>query len=163
MKRKRVNESREIFIKLLRSEFGVPSSGSIIKYSDIDKVLGFSRSGSLKPKWYSVVGSWKKELKTMHNIVTKNIINVGIEVLDGPKRINQAGSKYTTGLKRIGECYDISSNTSISDLSKEEKQKRDHLVMSSGRIIMMAEKMENKIKAPDRQIRNVLSPLTASI
>lgn len=96
MARKKKNESHQPYLDDLKSTFGIPIQGSVILYSDIDSILGFSRAiidekgrrfnDSL---WLSIIKKWRDELETKHNVILKVITNVGYECISLP-----SGSKW---------------------------------------------------------------------
>lgn len=146
------NQSLEPYVELLRQRFGIPQPGTIIFYPLIDQVLTEVRSmrnGHWRCSnqfWYSVVGKWRRELESKHNIVTKAIINVGIKVLLDDERITYAGDYFVQGARKIKRCHEIASKTSSANLNQEFKDIQVYYIKTSKGILVKIAKTSKNSK-----------------
>ena len=147
------NQSLEPYVDLLRKAFGVPQSGTLIPYVDICRVLNegrCTRNGYWRctnTRWYAIVGKWRGELDSKHNVVTKAKINVGIEVLPDNKRIIHAGDIFAKGIRNIKKCHSIASRTHSANLDNEHKELQVFYVKTSKGILVKTATASKKSKA----------------
>jgi len=111
-------------VKLLMDTFGVPAVGQVVKYADIAAVL---RVDVRSNRWRTVTWQWRKQLEAdPHNILLQAEDGCQFRVMNPSQRIYSALSTQRNGFKQIFRGSSIAARTEASDLTEEERRKRDH-------------------------------------
>lgn len=138
--------STEPEVNELIEKLGVPSPGAQISYAQIEAIIGAKKGSG---RWSSVITSWRKRLDRQYNLLLLAVPNEGFQVMTGSERINEAGKKFKTGMKRIERAVLVVQKTDRAGLSDDEKKAAD-FIQNTGASLRAAERLAaRKITYPE--------------
>ena len=128
-------------VQKIIDETGVPNEGQIVKYSDIERVIGIKRRTS---RFGTVAAAWKRRLKSENDIVMCAVENIGYKALTPSERITYSGGKIRSGVKSIKVGSVVASTTDRKRLSDDEKSRQEKYAKAHA-ILTLAERSMKKL------------------
>jgi hypothetical protein len=117
------------------AKFGTPQVHAVIKWEEIEEVLGLART---KSRFRTIVYAWRRKLYRELNIVTEAVPGVGVKVLDPHQRIDLSGRRYRTHVRGVRRAGRIAERTDSGSLTQDEIRVRDALCRGASAISLAA-------------------------
>lgn len=129
--------STEPEVNDLIEKIGIPTPGQQISYKTIGEIAKATRGTG---RWNSITLAWRKRLERQHNILLIAVPNEGFQAMNNSDRVNEAGKKFKTGLKRIERAVIVVQKTDRAGLSDDEKKAAD-FIQNTGASLRAAERL----------------------
>ena len=133
----------DIDVEKLNQEFGVPTEGQKLLYSDLEKCLGTSKSTS---RFRSVLSAWRRLLDKKHNLLLKAIPNIGFEVMTPTMRVSHCSGGFSRGLRRIYKSALDAARTRRDGLPVDEVRVLDHVQNTGASLRLAAQAAARQLK-----------------
>lgn len=119
----------KIDVDELLNRFGTPQPGTLIRYGDIEEVIGVEKGTY---RWGSVIAAWRRRLERDHDLILKARAGEGFDVLDAHGRVHFAADKHRSGMRAFARAASVAERTDRSELSSEERGALDFVAKIGG-------------------------------
>lgn len=111
-------------VQALLDKFGVPSEGTLIKYEELEALLGYKHRSC---RFRTVLGVWRRRLEREHRRLLITQPTVGVSVANAVERLTVSHSKRNEGMRAIFVGSEIAQSTDRWRLkTPEQKRELDH-------------------------------------
>lgn len=110
-------------VQLLLDTFGIPARGSMIRYDEVERLLGMERS---KTRFRTVTSAWRTAIFRDHGVASFCQRNIGFSFCSPPEQIDESSRGLVQGLRRVSKAVKKAARTPREALSPNETRKLDH-------------------------------------
>ncbi len=114
----------DVDVAKIVGEIGTPEPGTLVPYEDLERIIGHEKGDG--SRFSSVVGSWRRQLRREHNLVTEGIRGEGILVLDPDGRIGHVARVAARGARAFKRAYSVAASTPRDQLSPDRVRLLEH-------------------------------------
>jgi hypothetical protein len=106
--------------------------GQVIPYSQIVAIIGANYGTS---RFFSVTNAWRKKVESETSIILSAQEGTHFRVLSETEKVDLSASKLVSAAKHARRSFVIANRIDVKQISQEDKQRLDHQVNVSSKII----------------------------
>jgi hypothetical protein len=116
-------EPTTVEVQLHVDTYVVPARGSMIRYDEVERLLGMERS---KTRFRTVTSAWRKAIFRDHGVASFCQRNTGFSFCSPPEQIDESSRGLVQGLRRVSTAVKKAARTPREALSPHETRNLDH-------------------------------------
>jgi hypothetical protein len=120
-------------VKRMIDKFGVPKEGTLIRYEQIEKVIGIEKATH---RFRTVIHAWRKRMHADHNVVFIAVENQGLKAADPSERVTAASGKVRMGFRCIRRGSVIARTTDVVRLDATERRACEKLAEIDAKVLL---------------------------
>ncbi len=130
-------------VNRLREAFGVPETGRLISYEEVEGVIGCKRSSN---RFKTVLSRWRWRLFKDHNVLTIPERGKGVRRANNGERVVSSGDTFKQGLRKISRASTVADQTDSEGLTPEQIRVRDHVSKTGAALRLAAATAAKQLK-----------------
>lgn len=131
-------------VQLLLDTYGVPERGTLIPYTEIEKVLGIVRRTS---RYRTVTGAWRRRILREHGIASYCPRDEGIRFCAPGEQVDESSRGVVGGLRRVKIGVAKAVATPRETLEPHELRKLDHVQSVGSMVLLHAARLQREQRA----------------
>ena len=142
-------------IRKLEEAFPNPEEDQVIKSEEFENII---RVPQKTQRFYGVINTWRRRLRTDRNIDSEWLPGVGVKILDPADRLKVSESNIKHGIRKTGRGFRRLAITPRERLDTVGQQRYDHQLQVGAKLIQAGRDAKRELAIDLAPIKSLPKP-----
>lgn len=142
-------------VRKLEETFPSPEEDQIIKHEEFEKVI---RTPAKTARFYGVINTWRRRLRTDRNIDTEWVQGVGVKILNPADRLKVSEGNIKQGIRHTGRAFRRLGVVPRERLDSVGQARYDHAIQVASKLTIAGREAKKELAIDLAPVKSLPKP-----
>ncbi len=142
-------------VRKLEEAYPNPQEDQVLTSDELEKVI---RTPQKTGRYYSVINTWRKRLRTERNIDSEWIQGVGVKILSPADRLKVSESNVKQGIRKTGRAFRRLAIVPRDRLDSIGQQRYDHALQVASKLTIAGREAKKELAIDLAPVKSLPKP-----